>query len=120
MEHVDLIGGHVVRRVVVTFDATMTTATVLTCARAVGVGQATLGEMSVVGCTPVVSPAFWACLVIGAGHRGAGAHRAALDRCWFRYGVPRFRYPGCGTGRPLGARGVLGGALRSNRRPAGI
>jgi hypothetical protein len=39
---VDLIGGTVVRRVVVTLDATMTTATVLTCAQAVEVGQAIL------------------------------------------------------------------------------
>jgi hypothetical protein len=39
---VDLIGGHVVRRVVVTLDATMHTATVLTCAQAVEVGQAIL------------------------------------------------------------------------------
>jgi hypothetical protein len=35
---VDLVGGTVVRRVVVTVDATMTTATVLTCAQAVAVG----------------------------------------------------------------------------------
>jgi hypothetical protein len=39
---VDLVGGHVIRRVVVTLDATMTTATVLTCAQAVEVGQAIL------------------------------------------------------------------------------
>jgi hypothetical protein len=39
---VDLIGGHVVRRVVVTLDATMVTAVVLTCAQAVEVGQAIL------------------------------------------------------------------------------
>jgi hypothetical protein len=39
---VDLIGGTVVRRVVVTLDATMTTATVLTLAQAVEVGQAIL------------------------------------------------------------------------------
>lgn len=39
---VDLIGGHVVRRVVVTLDATMTTATVLSCAQAVEVAQAIL------------------------------------------------------------------------------
>jgi hypothetical protein len=39
---VDLIGGTVVRRVVVTLDATMTTATVLTLAQAVEVGQALL------------------------------------------------------------------------------
>lgn len=39
---VDLIGGHVVRRVVVTLDATMTTATVLTLPEAVEVAQAIL------------------------------------------------------------------------------
>jgi hypothetical protein len=39
---VDLIGGTVVRRVVLTLDATMTTATVLTCAQALEVGQAIL------------------------------------------------------------------------------
>jgi hypothetical protein len=39
---VDLIGGTVVRRVVITLDATMHTATVLTCAQAVEVGQAIL------------------------------------------------------------------------------
>ena len=39
---VDLIGGTVVRRVVITVDATMTTATVLTCAQAVAVAQAIL------------------------------------------------------------------------------
>jgi hypothetical protein len=39
---VDLIGGTVVRRVVVTLDATMPTATVLTCAQALEVGQAIL------------------------------------------------------------------------------
>jgi phosphatidylserine decarboxylase len=39
---VDLIGGTVVRRVVITVDATMTTATVLTLAQAVEVGQAIL------------------------------------------------------------------------------
>jgi hypothetical protein len=39
---VDLIGGTVVRRVVVTLDATMHTATVLTCAQAIEVGQAIL------------------------------------------------------------------------------
>jgi hypothetical protein len=39
---VDLIGGQVVRRVVITLDATMTTATVLTCAQAIEVGQAIL------------------------------------------------------------------------------
>ena len=39
---VDLIGGTVVRRVVVTLDATMTTATVLTRAQALEVGQAIL------------------------------------------------------------------------------
>jgi hypothetical protein len=39
---VDLIGGHVVRRVVITLDATMHTATVLTCAQAVQVGQTIL------------------------------------------------------------------------------
>jgi hypothetical protein len=39
---VDLIGGTVVRRVVVTLDATMTTATMLTCAQAIEVGQAIL------------------------------------------------------------------------------
>ena len=38
----DLVDGIVVRRVVVTLDATMRTATVLTCAQAVGVGQAIL------------------------------------------------------------------------------
>ncbi len=39
---VDLIGGTVVRRVVITVDATVTTATVLTFAQAVEVGQAIL------------------------------------------------------------------------------
>jgi hypothetical protein len=39
---VDLIGGTVARRVVVTLDATMVTAVVLTCAQAVEVGQAIL------------------------------------------------------------------------------
>lgn len=38
----DLMDGMVVRRVVLTLDATMTTATVLTCAQAVEVGQAIL------------------------------------------------------------------------------
>jgi hypothetical protein len=38
----DLIDGHVVRRVVVTLDVTMTTATVLTCPEAVEVAQAIL------------------------------------------------------------------------------
>jgi hypothetical protein len=37
-----LVDGTVVRRVIVTLDATMTTATVLTCAQAVEVGQAIL------------------------------------------------------------------------------
>jgi hypothetical protein len=36
------VGGHVVRRVVITLDATMHTATVLTLAQAVEVGQAIL------------------------------------------------------------------------------
>jgi hypothetical protein len=39
---VDLVDGTVVRRVVVTLDATMTTATMLTCAQAVEVAQAML------------------------------------------------------------------------------
>ena len=39
---VDLVSGQVIRRVVVTLDATMTTATVLTRAQAVEVGQAIL------------------------------------------------------------------------------
>jgi hypothetical protein len=39
---VDLVGGQVIRRVVVTLDATMTTATVLTRSQAVEVGQAIL------------------------------------------------------------------------------
>jgi hypothetical protein len=39
-QEVDLVGGTVVRRVVVTVDATVNTATVLTCAQAVEVGQA--------------------------------------------------------------------------------
>jgi hypothetical protein len=39
----DLIDGTVVRRVVLTLDATMTTATVLTCPEAVEVAQAILG-----------------------------------------------------------------------------
>ena len=39
---VDLVGGQVIRRVVVTLDATMTTATVLTCSQAIEVGQAIL------------------------------------------------------------------------------
>jgi phosphatidylserine decarboxylase len=39
---VDLIGGTVVRRVVLTLDATMTTTTVLTLAQALEVGQAIL------------------------------------------------------------------------------
>ena len=39
---VDLVGGTVVRRVVVTLDATMTTATVLTLAQAVEVAHAIL------------------------------------------------------------------------------
>jgi hypothetical protein len=38
----DLIEGKVQRRVLVTLDATMNTATVLTCAQAVEVGQAIL------------------------------------------------------------------------------
>jgi hypothetical protein len=38
----DLIDGTVVRRVVLTLDATMTTATVLTCAQTFEVGQAIL------------------------------------------------------------------------------
>ncbi|MGH3823262.1 MAG: hypothetical protein ACRDRA_10590 [Pseudonocardiaceae bacterium] len=38
----DLIDGKVVRRVVLTLDATMKTATVLTCAEAVEVAQAIL------------------------------------------------------------------------------
>ncbi len=41
-QEADLVGDTVVRRVVVTLDATMTTATVLTCAQAVEVGQAIL------------------------------------------------------------------------------
>jgi hypothetical protein len=39
---VDLVGGDVVRRVVMTLDATMTTATVLTLVQAVEVAQAIL------------------------------------------------------------------------------
>ncbi|MGH3886113.1 MAG: hypothetical protein ACRDSZ_05985 [Pseudonocardiaceae bacterium] len=39
---VDLVGGTVVRRVVVTLDATITTATTLTLAQAVEVAQAIL------------------------------------------------------------------------------
>ncbi len=39
---VDLIGGTVVRRVVLTLDATMTTATILTCPEAIEVAQAIL------------------------------------------------------------------------------
>ena len=39
---VDLVDGKVVRRVVVTLDATMTTVTVLTCPEAVEVAQAIL------------------------------------------------------------------------------
>jgi hypothetical protein len=42
LREVNLIGGTVVRRVVVTLDATMHTAVVLTCAQAVEVGQAIL------------------------------------------------------------------------------
>jgi hypothetical protein len=38
----DLVDGKVVRRMVLTLDATMTTATVLTCAEAVEVAQAIL------------------------------------------------------------------------------
>jgi hypothetical protein len=38
----DLVEGRVTRRVVVTLDATMTTATMLTCAEAVEVAQAIL------------------------------------------------------------------------------
>ncbi len=38
----DLVDGHVVRRVVLTLDATMGTATVLTCSEAVEVAQAIL------------------------------------------------------------------------------
>ena len=38
----DLVGGKVVRRVVLTLDATMTTATVLSCSEAVEVAQAIL------------------------------------------------------------------------------
>jgi hypothetical protein len=38
----DLVDGHVVRRVVVTLDATMNTATVLTCEQATEVAQAML------------------------------------------------------------------------------
>ncbi len=38
----DLVDGHVVRRVVLTLDATMSTATVLTCPEAVEVAQAIL------------------------------------------------------------------------------
>jgi hypothetical protein len=41
-QEVDLVDGTVVRRVVITLDATMTTATVLTRAQAVEVGQAIL------------------------------------------------------------------------------
>jgi hypothetical protein len=41
-QEADLIDGKVTRRVVVTLDATMTTATVLTRAQAVEVGQAIL------------------------------------------------------------------------------
>lgn len=39
---VDLVDGNVVRRVIVTLDATMKTATVLTCPEAVEVAQAIL------------------------------------------------------------------------------
>ncbi|MCA1705855.1 MAG: hypothetical protein LC808_22370 [Actinobacteria bacterium] len=39
---VDLVDGNVVRKVIVTLDATMNTATVLTCAQAIEVGQAML------------------------------------------------------------------------------
>ena len=39
---VDLMGGKVVRRVVLTLDATMKTATVLTCPEAIEVAQAIL------------------------------------------------------------------------------
>ncbi len=39
---VDLVDGNVVRRVVVTLDATMNTATLLTCGQAVEVAQAIL------------------------------------------------------------------------------
>ncbi len=38
----DLVGGKVVRRVVLTLDATMTTATILTCPEALDVAQAIL------------------------------------------------------------------------------
>ena len=38
----DLVGGQVVRRVLLTLDATMNTATVLTCGEAVEVAQAIL------------------------------------------------------------------------------
>ncbi len=41
-QEADLVDGKVTRRVVVTLDATMTTATVLTRAQAVEVGQAIL------------------------------------------------------------------------------
>jgi hypothetical protein len=39
---VELVGGTVVRRVVVTLDATLVTAVVFTCAQALEVGQAIL------------------------------------------------------------------------------
>jgi len=38
----DLVNGKVVRRVVITLDATINTSTVVTCAQAVEVGQAIL------------------------------------------------------------------------------
>ena len=41
-QEADLVDGHVVRRVVVTLDATMNTATVLTCEQATEVAQAML------------------------------------------------------------------------------
>lgn len=41
-QEADLVNGKVVRRVVLTLDATMTTATVLTCPEAVEVAQAIL------------------------------------------------------------------------------
>ncbi|MGH3825211.1 MAG: hypothetical protein ACRDRA_20590 [Pseudonocardiaceae bacterium] len=41
-QEADLVDGNVVRRVVVTLDATMATATVLTCPEAVEVAQALL------------------------------------------------------------------------------
>ncbi len=41
-QEVELVDSNVVRRVIVTLDATMTTATVLTRAQAVAVGQAIL------------------------------------------------------------------------------